>query len=162
MTDEDKEYALKQYDYIEWCFNIGGHWFDYTRNGEKVQGDADSAKGGVAGDVISPVFDYTGTWMVDGKAVTETRPLLGTPCNGIFVATEKAEQERNESVYPEYALNGKQHPMRPAVEHTLPIKSGWITVEAETHCSTCCSKVMRAKLFETQNMKETRLAGRDA
>lgn len=164
MTDEDKEYALKHYHYIEWCFNTGGHWFDYTRNGEKVQGDADSAKGGVRGDVISPVFDYTGTWVVDGKAVTETRPLSGTPCNGIFVATERAEQVRRESVYaPEYALNENRKAMRPAVEHTLPIKGQkGFYVEAETHCSTCCSKVMRAKLFETPNMKETRLAGEDA
>lgn len=160
MTQEDKEYALGHYDFVSTCPNSGGHWFDYTRNGEKVRGDADSAKGGVAGDVISPVFDYTGTW----GTVTETRLLSGNPCNGILVATERSTQERNESVYaPEYALKGKRHAMRPAVEHTLPImpQEGF-AVEAETHCRTCCSKVMRAKLFETPNMKETRLAGEDA
>jgi len=165
MTQEDKEYALKHYDDISACANAGGHWFNYTRNGEKVQGDADSAKGGVAGDVISPVFDITGTW----GTVTETRPLSGTPCNGIFVANDEAEQERDDCYYaPEYALKGKRFSMRPAVEHMLPLKQqeGFTThliqVEAENHCRTCCSKVMRGKLFETPNMKETRLAGEDA
>ena len=161
MTQEDKEYALGHYDFVSACPNSGGHWFDYTRNGEKAQGETHTTRMGVTGDVISPVFDYTGTWMVDGKAVTETRPHSGKPCNGILVATERNTQERNESHYsPEYALNGGRKNMRPAVEHTLPIKpQEGFAVEAETHCRTCCGKVMRAQLFETPNMKETRQAG---
>ena len=164
MTQEDKEYALGHYDFVSTCTNSGGHWFDYTKNGEKEKGQPHTTRVGVTGDVISPVFDYTGTWMVDGKAVTETRPLSGNPCNGIFVATERSTQERNESVYaPEYALEGGRKNMRPAVEHTLPIKpQEGFAVEAETHCRTCCRNVMRAQLFETPNMKETRLAGEDA